>query len=214
MAETKRSRSRGKTRPDPKTRLIEAAMRLAAERGWRELSFGEIADEAKLPLAEALTVAGSKTALLEAFARQIDAQVLAEGGLGETEGPARDRLFDVLMRRLDALLPYRDAIAEILRDLAADPLSAVASLPGLSRSMAWMLEAAGLDSGGLRGLARINALSLIYLATLRVWLRDETADLAKTMAALDRHLRRAESLAGRFSRAPRRAEDEEVSGEA
>jgi hypothetical protein len=36
--------------------------------------------------------------------------------------------------------------------------------------------------------------ALIYLATLGVWLRDESEDKARTMAALDKQLRRAEAL--------------------
>ena len=30
---------------------------------------------------------------------------------------------------------------------------------------------------------------VVWLATLRVWVRDDSPDLARTMAALDRHLR-------------------------
>jgi hypothetical protein len=60
--------------------------------------------------------------------------------------------------------------------------------------MALMLEAAGLATGGVRGVLRIKGLALIYLATLRVWLRDESADKARTMAALDTQLRRTEAL--------------------
>jgi hypothetical protein len=36
---------------------------------------------------------------------------------------------------------------------------------------------------------------LTYLATVRVWLGDDGADAAQTMAALDKYLRRAEALA-------------------
>ena len=64
--------------------------------------------------------------------------------------------------------------------------------------MALMLEAAGLAAGGARGVLRIKGLALVYLASLRVWLKDESADKARTMAALDKQLRRAESLMQRL----------------
>ena len=69
--------------------------------------------------------------------------------------------------------------------------------------MAAMLEAARLSTSGCRGRLRVKGLMAIYLATLRVWLRDETNDLAKTMAALDGQLRRVEALIGRLPGRPR-----------
>ncbi len=66
--------------------------------------------------------------------------------------------------------------------------------------MAAMLEAARLSAGGLRGLLRAKALGLAYLATLRVFLRDDSPDLAATMAALDRNLSRLDRLARTCSR--------------
>ena len=66
------------------------------------------------------------------------------------------------------------------------------------------LEAAGLSSGGARGLLRVKGLALIYLTSTRVWLRDESPDKSRTMAALDKQLRRAEALVLRLSGASRR----------
>ncbi len=62
--------------------------------------------------------------------------------------------------------------------------------------MAWMLEAAGLSSAGIRGRFRVRALAVLYLCVLRVFVRDDSEDLAKTMAALDRRLRQAEPWLG------------------
>jgi len=178
--------------------IVETALKLAAARGWRDLSLAEIAAEAKLPLSKVYPVFPSKGAILAGFERLIDAEVLAEAEAPEEtpdEGRARDRLFDVVMRRFDALAPYKAGVAALLHDLTRDPLAAACAWPGLARSMALMLEAAGLSSAGLRGAARTKGLALIYLATIRVWLRDDSPDLARTMAALDGYLRRVEGLA-------------------
>ena len=163
--------------------VIDTAMRLAAERGWARLSYGEIAEAAGLPLSKLYPVYPTKAAILAGLMRAIDAAVLAEQDPDDEEGSARDRLFDVMMRRYDALRPYREAVGNILLDLGRDPLTAAGLLPGSGRSMALMLELAGLSSSGLMGIARIKGLAAIHLATLRVWLRDESVDLAKTMAA-------------------------------
>lgn len=194
----------------PADLMVDAAFALAAERPWRELSLREIAEASGLSFAEAYRHCPSKQSILEAFLRRIDAAVLAEGPVSDEEGSARDRLFDVLMRRFDALQPYRKALASILLDQPREPVSALAGLAGLQRSMGWMLETAGLDAGGLRGQLRVQGLTLIYLATLRTWLRDDSMDLAKTMAALDGYLRRVEGVLRRLprrSKGPAEAEE-------
>ena len=106
----------------------------------------------------------------------------------------------------NALLNYvlvgssRDAVIAILRDTPRDPVAGLAMLPVLQESMRWMLEAAGIATEGVQGQVRISGLVVIWLATLRIWMQDETADMAKTMSALDRNLRRAESLVRRSAR--------------
>ena len=82
----------------------------------------------------------------------------------------------------------------ICDDLGRDPFAALALTPSALQSLAWMLEAAGIDSSGLRGAVRVRGLALIWAAAFRVWLDDEDGGLAPTMAELDRRLRQAESL--------------------
>ena len=187
--------------------VIDTAMKLAAERGWRDLALAEIADAAKLPLSKVYPVFPSKTAILGAFSRQIDAAVLAAEEAGAREGGAHDRLFDALMRRFDALRPYREALGNIVYAEAGDPVSALCGLCRLKRSMACMLEAARLSTTGLRGALRVKALCVAYLATLRVFLRDDSPDMAPTMAALDRNLSRLGRLARCCSRTRYRLAD-------
>ena len=189
-----RGKTRGKT--DAAERIITAALTLAAESGWRRVRLADIASEAGVTLAELRGVFSSKAAIVNGFVRRTDERVLAAG---PAEGSsARDRLFDVLMRRFDVLQPDKKAVAMIVRDLLRNPLAApLAALchgSGLLASMAWMLEAAGLSSAGPAGMLRAKGLSLVYLAALRAWLGDDGADLAKTMAVLDRGLRQAETV--------------------
>jgi len=179
---------------DVSERMLDAALALAAKQGWRDLSLAAIAGEAGANLAEAQAAFPSRSCLLAALLARTDREVLA-AGLADEGDSVRDRLFDVLMRRFDALQPHKDGIAAILRDLPADPLGMLVAAPRLLNSMAWMLEAAGVRASGPFGLARAKGLAIVYLATLRVWLRDDTEDMAPTMAALDRALRRAGQVA-------------------
>jgi hypothetical protein len=134
-----------------------------------------------------------KVALAAAFMARIDAEVLA--GVPKHSDPeetARDRLFDAMMRRYDALRPHRDALRAIRRAGTRDPMLALALGPALRRSMASTLEAAGLASDGLPGALRQNGLLAIHYAVSRAFDRDDSADLSKTMAALDSRLKTAE----------------------
>ncbi len=196
---------RAEARPaDPAKHMIEVALRLAAERGWANLALADIAAAAKLSIADLYASYPSKTAILITLSRQVDRQVLAGLEPGAEES-TRDRLFDLIMKRFDALSPYRDGLSAVARDLGRDPLATLCGLGQLARSMALMLEAAGVSSSGLAGALRTKGLGAIYLATMRDWFRDDSADKARTMAALDARLRRAESWARRLDRRPRAA---------
>lgn len=186
-------------------RLIEAALELAESEGWRRVRLAAVAARARIPLAEALALFPTRAALLDGFFRDIDRRVLAEAADDGGEDSARDRLFDVLMRRFDALSPRKPAVAAIFRDVVSDPLALACGIPRLLDSMAWMLEAAGLRSAGLSGALRAKGLAVIYLNAFRVWLADDTKDMAKTMAALDRGLGWAEGLAQMLAFSPRRS---------
>jgi AcrR family transcriptional regulator len=191
--------------PSDGDRIIDAALACIARQGWRRLSLADIAAEAGLPILRVYRLFSSKPAILCGFFRRIDATVLAAPVEGEPDERPRDRVFDLLMRRFDALQPHRAALDALARELPTDPLAALAAGAGLLRSMRWMLEAAGISGEGLGGAVAVKLTAATYLATLRVWRRDESPDLAPTMAALDRRLRGIERW---YRTGRRRAPDE------
>lgn len=169
--------------------VVDAAMTLAAERGWAPLSLRDIAERAGVPL-EALRRAGAdKTAILGLFAREIDAAAAAV----PLEGAAVDRLFDVVMARFDAMLVWRDGLRVIWRDLKSDPAAAAALARDAKASIKWTLEAAGIASDGALGAARVAALAAILLRAFACWLEDDRGQ-NKTMALLDKSLKRCDRL--------------------
>ena len=189
---------------DPAARIIDATLTLAAREGWRAISLAAIAAEAGIGILQLYSIFPSKAAILEAFHRRIDAASLT-GDPPEAGERPRDRLFDVVMRRFDALSAHRKAVGAIARDAVADPLATLCGVPALLNSMAWMLEASGVSASGWLGRARVKLLLGIYLSVLRVWLADDSADMTTTMAALDGRLRLAErwlGLAGSGPEAP------------
>lgn len=180
---------------------LDAFLALIAEKGFAGVALRDVAEAAGLGLADLYRLYPNKVALVSAFMARIDAMVLAgTPSRNDPEETARDRLFDVMMRRYDALRPYRKALGEIRHAGSRDPMLALAMGPALRRSMAAMLEAAAVSSEGLGGALRQNGLLAIHYAVSRIYDTDETADLSKTMAALDSRLKMAERWTQLFDR--------------
>jgi AcrR family transcriptional regulator len=186
-----RGRNAGASQSDA-DRIIDAAFAAVATEGWRGLSLAAIAAAAELPILRVYRVFRSKQAILGGLYRRVDEIVLAEPPTAEPDERPRDRLFDLLMRRLDALQPYKPALEVLRRELPGDPLTALCAGASLLRSMRWMLEAADIPTDGVRGAVALRLASAAYLSAMRVWQRDDSPDLARTMAALDARLRRIE----------------------
>jgi ubiquinone biosynthesis protein COQ9 len=199
-------------------KAIAALFRVAARDGWHRTSLAAIAGEAGLPLAELRRTVAGREALLQRFLKRCDIEVL-EGTLPRAEGETvRDRLFDMVMRRLDILQRHRPGVITVMRAARRDPLLGLALLPYALAGATWMLEAAGADATGPIGTLRAKGLLAVLVYTLGAWAEDETADLAPTMAALDRALNRADQAEGWVSRlpgaGPRPAGPDAPSGEA
>jgi len=173
---------------------MRAALALAAEKDWTAIALRDIAAAADVSLAELHEAYRSKTAILWAYFRAVDESVLAATPAWDAGDAPRDRLFDVLMRRFDALSRDRAAVLRIIAALRCDPAAALCLSSGLPGSMRWMLEAADISAAGPCGRLKAKGLAAVWLAALRVWRRDDSPDMARTMAALDRSLRRAERL--------------------
>lgn len=189
-----------KSRPDPAAAAIAAALKLAAVTPWREITMADIAAVAKLDETELANTFSSKVALLNGFNAHVDKQALKAGGGGET---IRENLFDLIMARFDHLAPHKAAIENILKaTVPGDPVAGLYGLCALRKSMAATLAAAGETSSGLERKIKVKALSLLYLRIFAIWLKDDSADMAKTMAALDKALARAEGLAQNFGEWP------------
>jgi AcrR family transcriptional regulator len=182
---------------DAKSRIVDALMELAAERRWEDITLSDIALRAGMSLADFRDHFPSKGAVLAGFSRRID-RIVLEGTTADLAGEtAKERLFDVLMRRIDALKPYRDALQSI-SDWSRSDLMGAAALNGVMvNSMRFMLEAAGIDSEGPVGTLKLQGLALAWNRILDTWFEDDDPGLSATMAALDRELTRGDRLVAR-----------------
>ncbi|KQP58159.1 hypothetical protein [Methylobacterium sp. Leaf108] len=182
---------------------VEALMRLAAEQPWNDIEVGDIAREAGMTLAELRDLFPSKGAVLGGLSRMIDHAVLDADTSDLAEEPTRERLFDVLMRRLDAMTPYKPALRRIAYALRGDPLSMLALNGVALNSHRYMLAAAGINTEGPLGRLKLQGVVIAFARTVEIWFDDEDPALARTMARLDKEIRGGERLMERAEDARR-----------
>jgi AcrR family transcriptional regulator len=181
---------------DERDKIVFAFLGLLAEKRFEEIGLAEIAETAGVSLAQLRDEFGSSLAILAAHVKAIDRAVLSEDLSDMAEEPPRERLFDVLMRRLEKLAPHREAVYSLLRSAGRNPPLALALNRLAVRSQQWMLTAAGVTAAGPRGAMRAQGLALLFGSVLRTWVHDEDPGMARTMAALDRALSRGQRFAG------------------
>lgn len=172
-----------------RNRVIDATMRLAARRDFGDVSLTDIAHEADISLADLRDLFPSKGAIVGAFHRRIDRDVLEAVSAQDSHDPARDRLYEVLRKRLEALEPHRDALASIGRWSARDPMSATALNRETVNSMRFMLEAADIDCDGPVGSLKLQGLAMAWGRVLDAWFEDGFSFALET---LDREIARGE----------------------
>jgi AcrR family transcriptional regulator len=185
---------------DPAAALRQALLDLVEERGWIDLSMADIAEHAGVSLADAHRAYRSKAAILVGLTKALDERLIEGLDSDPLEGSAKDRLFDLLMRRFDILKADRDAYRRLMKQLPATPGEFAALLCRLRRSLSLMLEAAGVSASGLKGELRLQGLGAVYTAGLRAFVNDESEDLSKTMAEIDKRLGQAERLSDLLNR--------------
>ncbi|PCK00389.1 MAG: TetR family transcriptional regulator [Zetaproteobacteria bacterium] len=181
---------------DIKQKIIESTLQLSVEQGWEYTTLRDIAEHAGISATDLYDAVDDKSDILVLLGRKIDKTVMknieiSDDGLTNT----RDRLFDIMMDRYDALNEYREGVVSILDSFQCDPKQVVISMPHLCKSMSWMLEVSGIETSGVKGALKVAGLTGIYIKVLKTWSVDDSADLSKTMSALDKALDRAEKMA-------------------
>lgn len=180
--------------PNPDDKLMDALFGVIAEHGWRGVTLARLAAASGLTTGELARRFPSRLELLRLHGERV-AEIVAAGTLPGQGGSPRERIFDVLMRGIDALQPHRAGMQGLIRSMWGDAVLSVALAPVLRRAMVGMLDAAEIDTAGPRGQLRAVALVGVWLRVVNAWSKDDTQDLAPTMAVLDRVLERAEQAA-------------------
>ena len=197
------SKPKSEAKPiDPRAKIVDALMELAAEQRFEDISIRDICKRAEVSLADFRDCFPSKGAVLAGLSRRIDRAVLSQDTDELSDESPRERLFDILMRRLEAMAPYKEGLREATAWLRREPTAALAMNQVVMTSMRFMIEAAGLElDGGGAAVLKLQGLTLAWSRVLNVWLDDDDPGLSKTMAELDRELTRGERAVGAVDRA-------------
>jgi AcrR family transcriptional regulator len=176
------------------TALVDAGLRLAATRPWADIRMTDIAAEANMSLADVADIIGGKADILRLYGRQLDAKMLRSLDDEPVTGTPHDRVFDIIMRRLELM----DGDKAAVRSIAKAPVSSAAGFMTLAGSLLqsqdWILSAAGIEDNGMRGALKTSGMAWVYVKTLRTWAEDDDPGLSRTMAQLDRSLARRSRL--------------------
>ena len=168
--------------------VVAAVFGQAGLVGWRSVTLVAAAREAGLDVARLRVRFPSKGAVLLRFGVMADQGALAAA---PSAGTPREKLFDLVMARFDALQEHRAGVLSLMDALRTDPGLALMLWGATLRSMRWLLDAAGVPTEGPLGALRVHGMGAVWAYAVRAWEKDESADMASTMAALDRALDRA-----------------------
>lgn len=182
-------------------KILDTFLAMVAERGYAALSLSALADEAGVKLSVLRENFGSKRDLVKAFAARIDSAVLDERDIDMADQPARDRLFDILMTRIDHMTPHKAAVRALLLAARKDPVTAFDFNQIAVTSQNWMLIAAGIELGGVKSKIVAQGLAIAFARVVETWLDEDDEGMPRTMAKLDRELDRGVSWMKRLDRA-------------
>jgi AcrR family transcriptional regulator len=170
------------TQPEPilLDLAADAALALAADRPWSQISLLDIADRAQVNFAALYAQANGKAAVMDHLSGRFDRAALMTAA---EPAEVHDRLFDAVMARIEAMEPHRHALIAISREEGP-----AAMAPRLIRTAKLLLETSGIDTGGVKGLARCAAMTAVWTRVIQVW-RDDDGALNRTMAEIDQRLK-------------------------
>jgi AcrR family transcriptional regulator len=172
-------------------KICDAALKLATSQSWDKVTLEQIAKAAKVPLPQLQKIFADTNAILPTIIRLIDAETADSVGKPNAKAPPRDRLFEVMMARFDVLQAHRKAITGIMAAARRNPRMLRYVAPAQWQSMRHMLALAGIKPGDGKEPIVVAGLLAIYGLTLCAWRKDDSIDMARTMAMLDRCLRHA-----------------------
>lgn len=176
-----------------KEKLIILGFKLIEKKGWSYFSLKNLAKENKSDLESIKIFFKNKSQFLESFSEMIDNKVLANIDKDEfNKNSIKDNLFELIMLRFENLNHFKTGLKILLSDLKKSPVELKKIMRKVLDSMDLFLEIANVKNNYLMDFIKVNIIFIIYSYVFNVWLDDQSSEMSKTMAELDKWLSKAE----------------------
>lgn len=195
-------------------KLANTALHLLAEIPFAALTHAKVAAAAEIDVATTRHLFATTIDMIDTALMNLEADVavrLADDLAEESEASLRDKILEGLIQKFEAMTPHKAALRNIESASHRNPLLAATLMRRFHGGMRVLLAIAGGDGGdkddngdgtqqgrkrnirdALADTSMAAGLGVICMLAWRVWLRDETPDLAETSRVLDTRLRQAE----------------------
>jgi len=189
-----------KKNSNKKINYIKLGFKLIEEKGWNDFSLEKLAKEKSIKMEDLNFFFKDETKLIESFSEMIDEQVIKEVDLNEfNENSVKDNIFELIMIRFEKLSPYKKSLDILLKQLRSKPKILKKLAKKIFNSLDLFLEISNAKSNYVFDFLKLNIMFIIYGYTFKIWLEDDSEDMGKTMAEVDKWLSEAEGYANKIS---------------
>ena len=183
-----------------KISYIKLAFKLIEEKGWNDFSLEKLAKEESIKIEDLIFFFKDETKLIESFSEMIDEQVIKEVDLNEfNQNSVKDNIFELIMIRFEKLSPYKKSLDILLKQLRSKPKTLKKLAKKIFNSLDLFLEISNAKNNYVFDFLKLNIMFIIYGYTFKIWLEDDSKDMGKTMAEVDKWLSEAEGYANKIS---------------
>ena len=199
-----KSTPQNKTSPPSADAIVNAAIALAARESWAQVRMTHLALHFDVPLAQIYDRFHDMDAIADAWFTRASQTLAATHKRGFAQMPAKDRLFEVIMRWLNALAVERQVSVQMIRQklYPSHPQHWIPLVFSLSRLVHLILDAALIDSPGRKRQIEELGVTMLVLEILRLWAGDDTPGQEHTQAVLARRLEHGHCLMARIFASP------------
>ena len=186
---------------ETENKYIKKGFDLINDIGWEEFSLEKLSTKEKIPINDLKVFFKCKNSIVDKFSRMIDKNIESKLRIDDfKDSSKKDILFELIMMRFDEMEDFKGSLVKILDVSKNKPLLISIITKNVMNTMDFFLELSNSYNNYAFDILKKNFLFIIYSISFKTWLSDDTEDLSKTMAELDKLLSTAENFQQKVSR--------------
>ena len=169
--------------------ILKKAFQIIEREGWEKFSLLNLSKEEKIEQKKVRLYFKNKDEVIDKFSIMIDSKVESKINFNDFKiSSKKDNLFELIMIRLEEMQTYKIALIKIIDSAKKKPFLLSKISNNVMNTLDFYLELTSCYDNSAIDFFKKPTLFFIYSFTFNTWLKDETDDLSKTMAELDRLL--------------------------